>query len=217
MCLQHQFWVGNTPAQDFWAEQVFKDVYSLQKLEANLQIVAFPKNPNDLNGHDPLSKVLGDGWEGFGEIFFRVFGLHKDVRVCQLQVSPPGQQGFDFTHKHIKDYSNGTIQAKYIGKGKAWEEKLRESEKMRLERYLKSSQNEAGVPVEATDNMIVFTNAKGIDYFTSETLLYDKVRCIGRPQITYLVDKDPSSDYRNLAFWDTARAMIMQTNPYIKF
>jgi hypothetical protein len=125
-------------------------------------------------------------------------------------VCPEGQQGFDFTYKHTADYSDSTIQSKYIGKGKAWEEELRESEKMRLERYLKASQNEAMVPVEATDNMIVFTNAKGIDYFTAETLLYDKVRCIGRKHIEYLTNN-------NLAFWDTSRAMIMQTNPYIKF
>jgi hypothetical protein len=208
--LNHQFWIGNTPAQGFWAGQVFKDAYSLRKLETNLQATAFPKNPDDLNGHDPLSKILGDGFEGFGEIFFTVFGLHPDIRVCQLQVSPPNQQGFDYTHKHTKDYSNGTIQSKFIGKGKAWEEELRESEKMRLERYLKASQNEAMVPVETTDNMIVFTNAKGIDYFTAETLLYDKVRCIGRKHIEYLTNNNP-------AFWDTARNMIIKTNPYIKF
>jgi hypothetical protein len=210
MSLQHPFWASNTPAQGFWAYHVFKDVYSLRKLEINLQAVAFPTNHGDLNGHDPLSKVLGNGFEGFGEIFFRVFGPHPDIRVCQLQVSPEGQQGFDFTYKHTADYSDSTIQAKYIGKGKAWEEELRESEKMRLERYLKASQNEAMVLVEATDNMIVFTNAKGIDYFTAETLLYDKVRCIGRKHIEYLTNN-------NRAFWDTARDMIMQTNPYIKF
>jgi hypothetical protein len=210
MKLKHRFFTGNTPAQGFWVQQVFKDVYSLQKLENNLQKVAFPKNPADLNGHDPFSMVLGDGWEAFGEILFREFGRHPDIRVSNLEVCPPGQIGFDFTYKHTRDYSNGTIQSKYIGKAEAWAEELRESETMKLERFQNASYNVGGVSVEATDNMIVFTNAKGIDYFTSEVLLYDKVRCIGRPQITYLVDKNP-------AFWDTARKMIIDTNPYIGF
>ena len=209
MKLCHRFWIGNTPAHVFLAEQVFKDVFSLRKLENNLQTIAFPKNPDDLNGHDPLTKVLGDGFEGFFEIVGKVFGIHPDLRIFKIAPAPPDQQGFDFLAVHTVTGEIVTIQCKYIGKGKAWEEELREGEKMKLERFLKASQNEAMVPVEATDNMIVFTNATGIDYFTAETLLYDKVRCIGRKEIEYLT-KAP-------AFWDTARNMITQSNPYIKF
>lgn len=210
MKLQHRFWTGNTPSQGFWAQEVFKGVYSLEKLENNLQKVAFPKNPDDLNGHDPLSMVLGDGWEGFFEIVGKVFGIHPDLRIVDVVSSPPGQQGYDFVAVHTKTGEVVTIQCKYIGKSEAWAEELRESETMKLERFLKASQNEAGVPVEATDNMIVFTNAAGIDYFTSEVLLYEKVRCVGRPQIKYLVKDNP-------AFWDRARQMITDANPYIGF
>jgi len=210
MNLQHPFWTANTPAQGFWAEKVFKGVYSLQQLENNLQTTAFPKDPGDLNGHDPFSKVLGDGFEGFFEIVGTEFGVHPDLRIFKIVPATTGQQGFDFLAVHTVTGEVVTIQCKYIGKGKAWEEELRESETMKLERFLKASQNEAMVPVEAIDNMIVFTNATGIDYFTAETLLYDKVRCVGRSQIKYLVDK-------NSAFWDTARHKIMQSNPYIKF
>lgn len=210
MTLQHNFFVGNTPKQGFWAQQVFTDVYSLQNLESNLQKVAFPKDPHDLNGHDPLSKVLGDGWEAFGEIFFTVFGLHPDIKVYKLTVCPPGQQGYDYTFTHTKNLLPATIQAKYIGKKSAWQEMLQESENMKLERFLKSSQNEANVPVDATDNMIVFTNAAGIDYWTAGKLLYDKVRLIGRKHIDYLTKDNP-------AFWDTAREMITSTNKYVSF
>jgi|APGre2960657373_1045057.scaffolds.fasta_scaffold86361_2 hypothetical protein len=209
MSLQHQFWTANTPAQGFWAEKVFKGVYSLQQLENNLQKIAFPKDPEELNGHDPLT-LMGDGFEGFGEIFFNVFGLHPDIKVTNLKVCPPGQIGFDFKYSHTRDYSNGTIQSKYIGKGKAFETELRESETMKLERFQNASLNIGGVSADATDNLIVFTNATGIDYFTADTLLYGKVRCISRKHIDYLT-KD------NLAVWDTARSMIMQTNHYIKF
>jgi hypothetical protein len=210
MKLQHRFWTANTPAQGFWAQEVFKNVNSLQKFENNLQKVAFPKNQNNLNGHDPLRRILGDGWEGFFEIFGKVFGIHPDLRIVEIVPSPPEQQGFDFVAVHTQTGEVVTIQCKYIGKSEAWTEELRESESMKLERFLKASQNEAMVSVKSIDNMIVFTNAKGIDYFTSEVLLYEKVRCIGRRQITYLVDK-------NTAFWNTARKMITDTNPYIGF
>lgn len=208
--LTHQFFTANTPIQGFWAEQVFKDVYSLEKLENNLEKVAFPKNLDDLNGHDPLGLVLGNGFEAFGEIFFKVFGLHPDLSVDELNVCPPGQIGYDFTFTHAKNQLPGTIQAKYKGKSKAWEVKLREGENMKLERFQNASLNTASVPVDSKDNLIVFTNATGIDYFTVDTLLYGKVRCIGRPHINFLT-KD------NTAFWNTARDMITQANPYVKF
>jgi hypothetical protein len=208
--LTHQFFTANTPAQGFWAEKVFKNVYSLEKLENNLENTAFPKDTNDLNGHDPFGAVLGDGLEAFGEIFFRTFGMHPDLCVDKLVVCPPGQIGYDFTFTHTKNQSQGTIQSKYMGKTKAWKTELREGEKMKLERFQNASLNLAGVPVELKENLIVFTNAKDIDYFTSDTLLHGKVRCIGRPHIKFLT-KD------NIAFWNNAREMIMQANPYIKF
>jgi hypothetical protein len=210
MTLQHIFFIGNTPKQGFWSEKVFKNVYSLNDLERNLQKLAFPKDSSDLNGHDPLSKILGDGWEAFGEIFFTVFGLHPDIKVYNLKICPPGQQGYDYTFTHAKNLLPSTIQAKYIGKNSAWQEILKENENMKLERFLKASQNEANVPVDATDNMIIFTNAADIDYWTSGKLLYNKVRFIGRKHILYLTENNP-------AFWDTARAMIKTTNKYVSF
>jgi hypothetical protein len=208
--LTHQFFVANTPVQGFWAEEVFKNVYSLEKLENNLEKVAFPKNLDDLNGHDPLGAVLGDGFEAFGEILFRIFGLHPDLSVDKLVVCPLGQIGYDFTFTHARNQLPGTIQSKYKAKSNAWKTKLRESESMKLERFQNASLNLANVPVDATENLIVFTNAKGIDYFTANTLLYGKVRCVCRHHIKFLTKDNP-------AFWDTAREIIMQTNPYIKF
>ena len=210
MVMKHRFWTASTPAQGFWAEEVFRDADSLSKLESNLQKVAFPEDPAELNGHDPLGKVIGDGWEGLFEIIGLVFGMHPDLRMSDVVPAPPDQQGYDFVAVHTKYQQPVTIQCKFVGKSQAWETELRESETMRLERFLKASQNEADVPVKATDNMIVFTNAKNIHYFTSDILLYNKVRCIGREQITYLINKNPS-------FWDKARQMISDTNPYIKW
>lgn len=209
MKLHHRFWFGNTPKQGLWAEKVFNKVESLSQLETNLEKIAFPKNPDDLFGHDPYSMILGDGWEGFNEILLSVYGLHPDVGIINIKVLPPGTIGCDFAGLGV-DLKSATVQSKYKGKAKAWEIELAEGPEMKLERFLAQSQNAFGVEIDSTTNMLVMTNAVGINYWTAGDLLFDKVRCLGREQIQYLVDNNP-------AFWAQARAMIVATNPQIEF
>lgn len=209
MSLQHQFWFGNTPAQGIWAEKLFQGVESLGQFETSLEKLAFPKNPDDLFGHDPYRMILGDGWEGFCEILFKAFGLYPGVGFTNAQVLPPGTIGCDFAGLGI-DGNLGTAQSKYKGKSKAWRIELAEGPDMKLERFAFQSQNAWGVPVDSKTNMIVVTNTIGINYWTSDNLLLGKVSCIGREKIKTLVDKNPM-------FWKTAREMITATNPAIQF
>lgn len=209
MSLQHQFWFSNTPSQGIWAKQVFQGIESLEQLEDNLEKLAFPKNPDDLFGHDPFGEILGDGWEAFNEILFKVYGLFPGVGFTDAQVLPPGTIGCDFTGVGI-DTKPATVQSKYKGKSKAWQIELAEGLDMKLERFVAQSQNTFGVPIDSKTNMLVVTNAKGIHYWTNDNLLFGKVRCIGRDQITYLVNNNPM-------FWKTAREMITTTNPVIQF
>ena len=209
MILTHRFWFGNTPKQGLWAEKVFNNVESLEQLETNLEKVAFPKNPDDLFGHDPYSMILGDGWEGFNEILLKIYGTHPDIGFVEAEVLPPGAIGCDFKGKGI-DLNPGTAQSKYKGKSKAWQIELAEGPDMKLERFLTQSQNAYGVDVASKTNMLVITNAVGINFWTADNLLFGKVRCLGRKQIQYLVNNNP-------AFWAQARAMIMATNPHINF
>jgi hypothetical protein len=209
MNLQHRFWFGNTPKQGLWAEKVFNKVESLEQLETKLENIAFPKNPDDLFGHDPYSMILGDGWEGFSEILLKVYGLHPDIGFVEAEVLPPGAIGCDFKGKGI-DLKPATAQSKYKGRSKAWGIELAEGPEMKLERMLAQSQNTYGVDVGSTTNMLVITNAVGINYWTADELLFGKVRCLGREQIQYLVNNNP-------AFWARARAMIVATNPHINF
>ena len=207
--LNHRFWFGNTPKQGIWAETIFKDVDSLSKLETKLETVAFPKNSDDLFGHDPYSMILGDGWEGFNEILLKVYGAHPDIGIIDIEVLPPGTIGCDFKGNGI-DLSPSTVQSKYKGRSKAWSMELAEGPDMKLERFLTQSQNAFGVPVDNSKNMLVITNAVGINYWTAEELLFKKVRCLGRAHIEYLVNDNP-------AFWAKAKEMIVATNPYINF
>lgn len=209
MKLYHRFWVGNTPAQGFWAYDVFKDVDSLASLERKLELIAFPKNPADLNGHDPYEKILGDGWEAFCEFFVRTFGMHRDIGIVDLRVCPPGTRGVDFSGTGL-NANPATIQSKYKGKSKAWQLELSEGPDMKLERFVTQSQNIFGVKVEDDRNMIVMTNAKDINYWTSDKLLFNKVRCIGRAKIEFLVNDNP-------AFWNSLRDSISYTNQHIVF
>jgi len=209
MKLTHRFWFGNTPKQGLWAEKVFNKVESLEQLEINLEKIAFPKNPDDLFGHDPYSMILGDGWEGFNEILLKVYGSHPDIGVVDAEVLPPGAIGCDFKGKGI-DLNPGTVQSKYKGKSKAWQIELAEGPDMKLERFLAQSQNAYGVNVNSKTNMLVITNAVGINYWTADELLFGKVRCLGREHIKYLVNNNP-------AFWARARDIIVATNPHINF
>lgn len=207
--LQHRFWFGNTPAQGIWAGKVFQNVESLEQLETNLEKLAFPKNPDDLFGHDPFGEILGDGWEGFNEILLNIYGHHPDVGITNVNVLPPGTKGCDFAGLGV-DLKPATAQSKYRGKAKAWDIELAEGPDMKLERFLAQSQNMFGVNVGSKTNMLVITNAVGINYWTADELLFGKVRCLGRDQIKYLVND-------NLAFWTMARTMIVTTNPHITF
>lgn len=209
MKLTHRFWFGNTPKQGLWAEKVFNKVESLEQFETSLEKVAFPKNPDDLFGHDPYSMILGDGWEGFNEILLKIYGTHPDIGFVEAEVLPPGAIGCDFKGKG-NDLNPGTVQSKYKGKSKAWQIELAEGPVMKLERFLTQSQNAYGVDVASKTNMLVITNAVGINFWTADNLLFGKVRCLGRDQIQYLVNNNP-------AFWAQARAMIMATNPHINF
>jgi hypothetical protein len=209
MKLYHRFWIGNTTAQGFWAHYVFKDVDSLASLERKLELLAFPANPADLNGHDPYEKILGDGWEAFNEFFIRSLGMHRDIGIVDLRVCPPGTIGVDFTGKGL-NLNPATVQSKYKGKSKAWDLELVEGQKMKLERFQNQSLNKFGVEVSDTHNMIVMTNAKDINYWTSDKLLFGKVRCIGRAKIEFLVNDNP-------AFWQSCRDSITYTNPNIVF
>jgi hypothetical protein len=209
MTLTHRFWFGNTPKQGLWAEKVLNKVESLEQFEINLEKVAFPKNPDDLFGHNPYSMILGDGWEGFNEILLKVYGTHPDIGFVEAEVLPPGTIGCDFKGKGI-DLNPGTVQSKYKGRSKAWRMELAEAPDMKLERFLAQSQNTYSIDVSSKTNMLVITNAIGINYWTADELLFGKVRCLGREHIKYLVDDNP-------AFWAQARDMIVATNPHINF
>jgi len=208
--ITHQFLATSTPKQGFWAQELLKGVSTLGQLERNLQKIAFPKDPKDLNGFNPLSDVLGDGWEFFNEIFLKTYSYMSEIDFSEITVCPPGTIGIDM-HGLGRTLKKKTEQSKYMGVGKEpWINDLRAGENMRLERFLAQSQNIWGVDIDATDSMIVVTNARGLDYFTEDELLFGKVTCINREIIEFQVND-------NSAFWEHARECTMQSNPLIKF
>lgn len=205
--LTHQFFFRSTPNQGYWAFEVFNNINSLAQFENRIQKLAFPENEDDLNGFNPLADVLGDGWEAVNEGIIRTHGFNPHVGFTEITVCPPGQIGIDFYGVGINN-KPGTIQSKYVGKSQAWAKELKAHEDMRLERFALQSSYNWDVDKNG-ENMVIMTNALGLDYFTIENLLPPKVRCIGRNQIKPLIDYP--------GWWDAFRNLIIQANPAITF
>ena len=204
--LTHRFLFGNTSAQGSWAYAIVNKTNSLSQFENKLQKLAFPKNPDDLNGHDPLV-VLGDGWELLCECILRLHGFNPQVGFSDITVCSPGMIGVDFEGICL-DGNPGTVQSKYKGAAHAWSTELKESENMKLERFTNQSMYKFDVDPEGA-NMLIMTNAKGLHYWTKDNLLPTGVRCLGRPQIEYLIN--------NQGFWNKFRELVTQANPLVGF
>lgn len=207
--LTHNFLFRSSPQLGFFTEAVFADIYSLSQLEKRLEAVAFPDDPDHLNGFDPYADVLGDGWELFSEFLQRAYGLTKPLGITDVVVCAPGTPGIDFYGIGLNGKA-ATSQSKYKGLSKAWKMELAEGPDMHLERCLAQSQNVWGVDSNDTENIILITNAVGVKYYTNDTLLFKKVKCFGRPQIEKVTKNNP-------AFWNSLRESISVANPHITF
>jgi predicted helicase len=75
-----------------------------------------------------------------------------------------------------------------------------------LSGFVAASQNVYGVDIADTTNMWVVTNCAGINQQSKDIMLFGKVGCLGRPQITKLVDDV-------IPWWDSFRAATLPILP----
>lgn len=75
-----------------------------------------------------------------------------------------------------------------------------------LSGFVAASQNVYGVDISDTTNMWVVTNCAGINQKSKDVMLFGKVGCLGRPQITKLIDDV-------LPWWDSFRAATLPILP----
>jgi hypothetical protein len=70
-----------------------------------------------------------------------------------------------------------------------------------LANFASSSFIHYGVEPASNTNMVVFTTAKGLHYYTDENMFKNKVRCIGHNELRELLDN-------NYGFWNSLRTLI---------
>ena len=198
----------NTPNLGLFVNHVFNaNVKTLSQFETQLEKLAFPKNPNDLFGKDPYHDVLGQGWETLCHCIRTINGMDPKVKSPEPKLCPPGTIGVD-AYDSWEDKPK-TYQDKYKGRSKAWKIELAEGEDMKLERYRLQSIDEWKVDYLDTESMTVFTNTKGLHYWTADNLLAGKVKCVGRKEIQKFID--------NKEWWKKARTLIRDHNPHVNF
>jgi hypothetical protein len=179
--------------------KILKDVDSLAGFERRIKKFC-DTDTSYLTEDEKGNKVrtfLGDAWEVFVEMLLKSHAYDRRIGVSHYK--PHHRQRGD--EDHGVDGSgvgtNGrvaTVQAKFRGNPQDY---LTANES-HLSNFLSSSQNEYGVSIYDTENMLIVTNCKGLHYYTKEKMLFKKVKCCGRDAIQQFVDN-------NIPFWDEFR------------
>lgn len=153
--------------------------------------------------HPDLYK--GRGFECLCEAMFKLmacdnrigiynYGCVGTVDDTTLEKSDTGVDGFG------KNFQTGlpmTVQLKYRGDHTS----VITSTKDALSNFTTSSFIHYGVDPALSNHMLIVTTAKGMHYYTEQTMFQNKVRCIGWAGLRELLDE-------NKAFWDSYRSLM---------
>lgn len=143
-------------------------------------------------------KFRGDMFEIFAEIFFISFTSDNRVGVYDYEPVPSkNDNGVDGVCKNINGY-NSTIQVKFR-LNPMYELKERD-----IKQFGFQSITKYGVDLNHSNNMIVFTNCKGLHWHTESEVFQNKLRVINGDFITRMIDN-------NEGFWNSARNIILDT------
>lgn len=146
--------------------------------------------------YDP-NKYKGDAFEAFAEFFFKAHPIDNRVGIKDYKVVPSSQDlGVD-GHGTGFNLKPATVQVKF--RSDSQQELISKD----LNQFTGSSFIHYGVAVEDTNNMVVFTNAEGLHYFTNGQMFANKVRCLGNKELRKFVDN-------NEIFWELFRETITE-------
>lgn len=147
------------------------------------------------NRYDP-DKYKGDGFELFVEFLIKFSPIDNRIGIGNYHPVIEGDTGVDGFGIGI-DGKAATVQVKYRGNT----ESFLTANKDHLSNFGFASQNRYNVDIESKTNMVVFTTAANLHYFTENEMLLGKVRCIAYKDLRDLVDN-------NILFWDNFRKII---------
>lgn len=180
-------------------DKILKDVDTLAAFERRIKKFC-DVDTSYLTEDEKGNKVrtfLGDAWEVFVEMLLKSHPYDRRIGVSHYRPHHPlfGNEDHGVDGKGVG--TNGrvaTVQAKFRGNP----QDILTANGAHLANFLASSQNEYGVDINDTENMVIITNCKGLHYYTEEKMLFKKVKCLGRDAIQQFVDN-------NVPFWDEFR------------
>jgi len=166
-------------------EGLFKDVSKFSQFEKNLQIQS-KLRPNDYRPN----KYLGDGFELFAELFFKLNPINPRTVVCEYKPVLEDDFGVDGEGVNIKG-NPIVVQVKYRDN----HNHLLTGNGDHLSNFVAEAASTQRILTDKKDiSHIVFTTAKGIHKNTVENRFKDAVYCINYKMIKSIVDD-------NIMFW----------------
>ena len=142
-------------------------------------------------------KMNGDIFEIFGECFFKILGADNRIGVYGYKPEQDNDCGVDGSGVGIDDKPL-TVQIKFRADN---ELELLEAD---LHQFAFQSVKRFKVDIDTNTNMVVFTSAKGLHWFTSDKVFMNSIRTISYQNIRSIVDN-------NNCFWNMVRDYIKET------
>lgn len=176
--------------------ELFKDVTTFREFLKRINAIS-EKSFETLGFNDRFQSV-GDLFEIFAEIFFIVNEADNRIGVCNYKpVKKSEDNGVDGYGTGI-DGKPATIQVKFRA----------DETKELLERDIKqfgfSSIVEYSVDKDTKTNMIIFTSAKGLHWYTESKVFSNRMRIINYEMISKLIDN-------NFGFWNSVEKVLKES------
>ena len=163
------------------------------------------ESPADVErGKQQRNKYLGDAFELFTEMFLltQSIGLTGVAEYRPLNFLA-GDKDIGVDGVGIGTNNKpATVQVKF----RSEERSELFAKEDGLSGFVAASQNVYGVDINDKTNMWVVTNCSGINQKSKEVMLFGKVGCLGRPQITKLIDNV-------IPWWDSFRSATLPVLP----
>ena len=193
--IQHESFVNLYCKNKKVFDILFKDTKTLSQLSS--KIIKESKS-FDKYAYKDADKFKGDTFEIFAECFFKLLSSDNRIGVYNYQPAPPiDDYGVDGTGIGM-DNKPLTVQVKFRSDATT---ELKQDD---IKQFALQSIVNFGVDKDTTQNMIVFTNARGLHWITEQRVFSGRVKALGYTEISNLVDN-------NIPFWNNLRDLIKNT------
>lgn len=154
-----------------------------------------------MNAFESSDKVKGDIFEIFAEIFMILLEASPQLGIYNyIPVNAADDNGVDGTGIGM-DGKPATVQVKFRSNTSI------ELTSDDIKQFPFQSIMKYNVDQYTTKNMIVFTNTKGLHWYTDSDVFLDRLRVISGNTISQNIDN-------NLCFWEVARNLVKDSINY---